>query len=269
MRFAINHIAAPRLPLAEFFAMCRRLGVTEVEIRNDIPDVLGSMTAAAVRAEARAQDITILSINALYPFNLWSGDLPDRALRMADYAAECGAKALVMCPLNDGNKVPHSAVVAALDAMKPILTERGLTGLVEPLGFPVSSLRTKAEAIAAITEAGDDGTYRLMHDTFHHHLAGETQIYPNRTGLVHISGVGDPAVAVSGMLDAHRVLVDASDRLDNIGQIRALLAAGYSGPFSFEPFAAEVHDLADPEAALRASMGFVIDQLEAARATQG
>lgn len=257
MRFAINHISAPKLPLAEFFAMCRRLGVSEVEIRNDIPDVLGTMSAAAVRAEAAAQGITILSINALYPFNLWSGDLPDRALRMADYAAECGAQALVMCPLNDGQKVAHSAVVAALDAMKPILSERGLTGLVEPLGFPISSLRTKAEAIAAITETGDDGTYRLMHDTFHHHLAGETAFYPNRTGLVHISGVTDPAVAVDDMLDAHRVLVDGADRLENIEQIRALQAGGYAGPFSFEPFAQQVHDLDDPEAALRESMDHI------------
>ena len=257
MRFAINHISAPKLPLAEFFAMCQRLGVSEVEIRNDIPDVLGTMTPHAVRDEARAQGITILSINALYPFNLWSGDLPDRAQRMADYAAECGAQALVMCPLNEDKKVAHSSVVAALDAMKPILKERGLTGLVEPLGFPISSLRTKAEAISAITEAGDDGTYRLMHDTFHHHLAGETEFYPRRTGLVHISGVADPAVAVADMLDAHRVLVDAADRLENIEQIRALLAAGYEGPFSFEPFAAEVHELADPEAALRASMDYI------------
>ena len=257
MRFAINHISAPKLPLADFFAMCRRLGVSEVEIRNDIPDVLGTMSAAAVKAEAQAQGITILSINALYPFNVWSGDLPDRALRMADYAAECGAQALVMCPLNDGHKVAHSAVVAALDAMKPVLTERGLTGLVEPLGFPISSLKTKAEAISAITEAGDDGTYRLMHDTFHHHLAGETQFYPRRTGLVHISGVTDPGVAVADMLDAHRVLVDGTDRLENIAQIRAMLAAGYDGPFSFEPFAAEVHDLADPEAALRKSMDHI------------
>ena len=257
MRFAINHISAPKLPLAEFFAMCRRLGVSEVEIRNDIPDVLGTMSAAEVRAEAAAQGITILSINALYPFNLWSGDLPDRALRMADYAAECGAQALVMCPLNDGQKVAHSAVVAALDAMKPILSERGMTGLVEPLGFPISSLRTKAEAIAAMTEADEDGTYLLMHDTFHHHLAGETVFYPNRTGLVHISGVTDPAVAVDDMLDAHRVLVDGADRLENIEQIRALLAGGYAGPFSFEPFAQQVHDLDDPEAALRESMDHI------------
>lgn len=261
MRFAINHICAPKLPLADFFAMCRRLGVSEVEIRNDIPDVLSAMTPAAVKAEAAAHGITILSINALYPFNLWSGDLPDRAQRMADYAAECGAQALVMCPLNEGRKVAHSSVVEALDAMKPILKDRGLTGLVEPLGFPVSSMRTKAEAVAAITEAGDDGTFRLMHDTFHHHLAGETQFFPNRTGLVHISGVTDPAVAVDDMLDAHRVLVDAADRLENISQIKVLLDAGYAGPFSFEPFAEEIHALDDPESALRASMDFVRSEL--------
>lgn len=261
MRFAINHISAPRLPLGDFFAMCRRLGVTEVEIRNDIPDVLGQMTPAAVRAEAAAQGITILSINALYPFNVWSGDLPDRALRMADYAAECGAQALVMCPLNDGTRVPHSAVVTALDAMVPILKSRGLTGLVEPLGFPVSSLRTKALALTAMTEADEDGTFRLLHDTFHHHLAGETQIYPQRTALVHISGVDDPGVSVDQMLDAHRVLVGAGDRVENLSQIRALLDAGYGGPFSFEPFAAQVHDLADPEAALAASMSHIRDRL--------
>ena len=224
MRFAINHISAPKLPLADFFAMCRRLGVTEVEIRNDIPDVLGSMTPQAVRDEASAQGITILSINALYPFNLWSGDLPDRARRMADYASQCGAHALVLCPLNDGSKVSHSRVVEALDGIKPILVDHGLTGLVEPLGFPISSMRTKAEALAAMTEADEEGVFRLMHDTFHHHLAGEVQLYPNRTGLVHISGVSDPAIAVADMLDAHRVLVDDRDRLENVAQIRALLA---------------------------------------------
>ncbi|MDP0927145.1 TIM barrel protein [Paracoccus onubensis] len=261
MHFAINHISAPKLPLAEFFAMCRRLGVSEVEIRNDIPDVLGTMAPADVRAEAVAQGITIRSINALYPFNLWADDLPDHARRMSDYAAECGARALVMCPLNDGNKVPHSKVVEALDAMKEILQERNLTGLVEPLGFPISSLRSKAEAVAAITESGADGTYALIHDTFHHHLAGEIEFFPNRTGLVHVSGVTDMGVEVGDMLDAHRVLVDGGDRLQNIAQIRALLAGGYDGPFSFEPFAEKVHNAADPEAALRQSMDFILAAL--------
>ena len=87
MRFAMNHIAAPKLALDDFFAMARRLGATEVEIRNDLPDVVGTRDPSEVRAAAEAAGVTILSINALYPFNVWSGDLPARAVALADYAA--------------------------------------------------------------------------------------------------------------------------------------------------------------------------------------
>lgn len=257
MRFAINHITAPKLSLEQFFTAARSLGLTEVEIRNDLPDVVGSMRPEAVKAAAEKAGVAIISINALYPFNVWSGDLPKRAVALADYAAASGAKALVMCPLNDGTEVAFDDLVAALTAMRPILAERHLTGLVEPLGFPVSSLRTKKEALGAIEAAGGGEVYKLVHDTFHHHLAGETEFFADRTGLVHISGVVDPAVAVADMLDAHRVLVDDADRLGNITQIRALNAAGYSGPCSFEPFAAEVHDLADPVSAVRASIAHI------------
>lgn len=257
MRFAINHISAPKMSLGEFFAMVRRQGLTEVEIRNDLPDVVGTTDPAVVRAEAERHGVTILSINALYPFNVWSGDLPARAVAMADYAQACGAKLLVMCPLNDGSEVAFDDLVAALRAMRPILSERGLIGLVEPLGFPISSLRKKSTAIEAIKAAEGEGVFKLMHDTFHHHLASETEFFPDWTGLVHISGVTDPEVTVDDMLDAHRVLVDDADRLENLPQIKALIAAGYTGPFSFEPFASEVHDAADPEAALKDSMDYI------------
>lgn len=257
MRFAMNHITAPKVGLEDFFAMARRLGATEVEIRNDLPNVVGDWSPADVKAAAAKAGVAIISINALYPFNVWSGDLPAKAEAMADYAAACGAKALVMCPLNDGNAVAFDDLVAALAAMKPVLQSRGLTGLVEPLGFPISSMRTKAEAIRAIKAAGGESVYKLVHDTFHHHLAGEMEFFADWTGLVHISGVVDPAVSVAGMLDPHRVLVDAHDRLENIPQIKALLAAGFDGPFSFEPFAPEVHDLDDSETAVRTSMDFI------------
>lgn len=254
MRFAMNHIAAPQVALADFFTMARALGATEVEIRNDLPDVVAHHSAAEVKAAAEAAGVTIISINALYPFNVWSGDLPIRAEAMADYAAACGAKALVMCPLNDGTPVAFDDLVAALKAIKPILQARGLTGLVEPLGFPVSSLRKKGDAVRAIQAAGGEGTFKLVHDTFHHHLAGEAEFFPEWTGLVHISGVEDPDVTVEAMLDPHRVLVGGKDRLGNIPQIKVLLAAGFEGPYSFEPFAPEVHDLADPQGALQTSM---------------
>ena len=210
-----------------------------------------------MREAADKAGISIISINALYPFNVWSGDLPARATALADYAQQCGAQALVMCPLNTGEPVHSKRVVDALKAFRPMLEERGLTGLVEPLGFPISSLRTKREAIAAIEAADGRDIYKLVHDTFHHRLAGETEFFPEWTGLVHISGVSDPDVVVADMLDAHRILIDKTDRLENLAQIRELLAGGYTGPFSFEPFASEIHALIDPMAAAKDSMDFL------------
>jgi 2-keto-myo-inositol isomerase len=261
MRFAMNHIVAPKLQIESFFAMARRLGATEVEIRNDLPNIVGTKSPAEVRDVAERAGVAIISINALNPFNVWSGDLADKAVSLADYARACGAKALVMCPLNDGGNVPFNALVAALKSIKPILEDRDLTGLVEPLGFPISSMRTKKEAVAAIEEADGKAVFRLVHDTFHHHLAGETEFFPESTGLVHISGVADPDMAVSDMLDPHRVLVEKEDRLENLAQIKMLLAAGFDGPYSFEPFAPGVHELADPETAIRRSMEFINAQL--------
>ena len=73
----------------------------------------------------------------------------------------------------------------------------------------------------------------------------------------------DPAVAVADMRDGQRVLVDGQDRLGNVAQIAALLAAGFAGPISYEPFAASVHALDDAESALRASMEFITAGLAA------
>lgn len=241
--------------------MARALGVTDVEIRNDTPNVVGTLAPADVKTAAAAAGVNLLSINALYPFNVWNDERRAQTEKLADYAAASGAKALVMCPLNDGTPVSQADVVTALKAIKPILESRGITGLVEPLGFPVSSLRRKADAIAAIKEAGGEGLFKLVHDTFHHHLASETEFFPEWTGLVHISGVADADVSLDKMLDAHRVLVDKRDRLGNIPQIRALQAAGYKGPFSFEPFATEVQELADPQAALADSIGWIREQV--------
>lgn len=263
MRFALNHIVSPDKPLAQFFAMAKSLGCAEVEIRNDMKGaaIADGTPPEAVRDAAAQAGVTIITINALYPFNVWSGEMEERTVKLAGYARACGAKALVMCPLNEGKSVPRDSLVAGLKGIRPILRDNGLTGLVEPLGFHFSSMRTKAEALSAIRDAGGEDTYKLVHDTFHHHLGGETEFYPAQTGLVHISGVNDPAVAVNDMLDAHRILVDGQDRLGNIAQIKALIATGYKGPFSFEPFSAEVQSLGDHAAALKTSMEHVLNGL--------
>ena len=130
-----------------------------------------------------------------------------------------------------------------------------MIALVEPLGFPLtSSLSDKTETLAIIDEVGGGEVFRLVHDTFHHYLAGGGAFYPERTGIVHVSGVVDHALEVEEIADAHRVLVEADDRLGNVEQIIALRRGGYRGPISIEAFSPEVQRLSDPEAALRKSI---------------
>lgn len=261
--FALNHMTTPVLPLDAFFGLARSLGMTAVEIRNDLTGnaILDGTPAADVATLARRHGVTIISINALQRFNEWNEIRATEAAHLISYAKDCGAKALVLVPVNDGSSQADGERQAnlkqALVALKPMLDAAGIMGLVEPLGFEICSLRSKTEAVDAIVAIGGESSFRIVHDTFHHHLAGETAIYPEITGLVHISGVTDRNVAIADLRDSHRVLVDENDTLDNVGQISRLQAAGYAGPLSFEPFADEVHGLVDPAAALKASMAYI------------
>ncbi|WP_332686888.1 TIM barrel protein [Devosia sp.] len=262
-------MTAPQLGLGDFFALARRLGASRVEIRNDIADnaILDGTSAATVRQLASEHGVTIISINALQQFNQWSDSRSHEAEALADYAAACGARALVLVADNSGQSMDGGTRIenasVSLTHLAPILRDRGIVGLVECLGFETCTLRSKREAVQAIDNAHGRDVFRLTHDTFHHHLAGEPDLFPELTGLIHISGVDDPAVAVRDMRDSHRVLVGPKDRLDNIGQIAALRAAGYGGPLSFEPFAEELRHLADPAFAVRQSMNFISEGLKA------
>ncbi|MBI2717396.1 MAG: TIM barrel protein [Rhizobiales bacterium] len=257
-------MVAPRLGYEAFFDLAAALGVKAVEIRNDLASTSLTDLASArkIKGLAEARGLTILSVNALQRFNQWSAGRAEEAKELAAYAAAAGARALVLCPVNDTGFTPARAerlagLREALTGLAPILKDHGVTGLVEPLGFAECSLRLKAEAVAAIDEVGAADQFKLVHDTFHHFVAGEKDFFPRRTGLVHLSGVTDRAQSAATMRDPHRVLVDAADTIDNAGQMRKLAAAGYAGPFSFEPFAASVH--ADPAIArsLSASLAYL------------
>lgn len=262
-RFSLNHMCVPGFGFPEFMDLAVLLGVAAIEIRNDLQGGahIDGTSPATLRAAAGVRGLRIASINALQRFNRWDAARADEAKALAGYAAECGAEALVLVPTNDGTGLGKeergNALRVALERLNPILEDAGIVGLVEPLGFASCSLRSKTEAVEAIRELGLGARFRLVHDTFHHHLAGEAALYPRETGLVHISGVVDVGLAVDGMRDEHRVLVDQDDRLDNIGQIGALLAGGLDVPLSFEPFAPSVHELADPRREISRSIAFI------------
>lgn len=268
LRFALNHMVSPRAEVDRFFATAHGLGIDAVEIRNDLPGVAiaDGTEAQAIQASAVRHGVRILTINALQRFNDWTPQRDTETRALAEYAAAAGAEAVVLCPVNDWGFRPGEA--ARLDGLRqslaeiaPILSARGLTGLVEPLGFAESSLRLKREAIDAIDAVGAANVLRVVHDTFHHAVASETSIFPERTGLVHVSGVEDGSIALSSMRDSHRVLVGPRDRLDNLGQLRRMIG-GYSGFVSFEPFAESVQALPDIGVALADSMAYLSRGLE-------
>jgi 2-keto-myo-inositol isomerase len=256
-------MVAPRKSFAELVELATALGLEQVEIRNDLPGVAISdgTPPASVREQAETAGVRILSINALQRFNDWNDERAGEAARLARYAQGCGAPALVLCPVNDGSwrrsdQERLDGLRQALRALAPILAHADIVGLLEPLGFPESSLRFKAEAVEAIEELDLGDRFRLVHDTFHHYLAGEARLFPEWTGLVHISGVEDASLALERTRDEHRVLVGANDLSGALLQILALME-GYSGPYSFEPFAASVHGHGDIAGALELSMHWI------------
>jgi 2-keto-myo-inositol isomerase len=264
--FALNQMTAPSLRYDALIELAGRLSCIGVELRNDLGRPLFEGDAPEkVAAKARERGLRIVGLSQVYPFNAWSDAVRGKVEALIAAALAAGAETISLIPRNDGEGLSEGErqanVRTALAEIKPLLEAAGMVALVEPLGFLSSSLRSKAELVEIIEALGAADRFKLVHDTFHHHLAGGGPFFPEHTGIVHVSGVVDRGLPVAAMRDDHRILVDADDRLGNVEQIARLRAAGYAGPISFESFSPEVHRLADPGAALSRSMGFIASEL--------
>jgi len=258
----LNHMTVRNASARELLSVATALGCVGVELRNDLGrSFFDGEHPRAFAEAAAAKGLRILALAEVKAFN----DSPVEKLEMAraliDTAVACNAEAVALIPAVASEALSRrdqqTALRRALGLLQPILESRGIKGLIEPLGFATSTLRFKEDAVRILDEMNRPECFAIVHDTFHHHIAGEAKVCADLTGLVHISGITDPAFAVDQMADAHRVLVDADDRLDNIGQLRLLRAAGYSGPASFEAFAPDIHEMKDPTAALAGSIAFI------------
>ncbi len=267
LNFALNHVTVARTTFRELLEIASALECVGVEVRNDLRQPLfDGMDPADAGARARDHGLRILSVAEVKRFDAWTEDTRKEAVALAGIASAAGSEAVSLIPQNDGD-VPgsqdhRSGLREALRGVRPILEDHGLRGLVEPLGFETCTLRFKRDAVEAIRELAAEKVFRVVHDTFHHCLAGGGPFFPEQMGILHVSGVTDPEVPVARMEDGMRGLVDAADRLQNVTQIRALFSSGYRGPVSFEAFAESVHSLEDPFDELRKSMAFIRQQLE-------
>ena len=255
-KISLNRIIYPKLKLEDFFKFAQDLDLNKIELRNDLPgrEIIDGYSHEQLKELSKKYGVEILTINALQKFNL-AAILPEtiqELKKLINLSLSIGCKAIVLCPNNDVNDKRDSEVifeetVKALKSFGPLFQDSGMQGYLEPLGFEECSLRSIVTAMRAIQES-DYPVYKIVHDTFHHHLAPDTfETIENNydisyTGLVHISGV-ECNIPVEEYRDNHRVLVTEQDKLQTKEQIELLLKLGYTGNISFEPFSEKIQEM--------------------------
>ena len=249
MQIGLNRIIAPSLPLYDFFSLAERCGCSIIELRNDLTNQhpFDTKNPEEVRDQLAKHHLKVAAINAFQRFNEYTDAKKEELKSLLEYAKSLRADAIVLCPVNGVERNADRAswlerTTHALSQYGPLFEEYRLYGYVEPLGFRASSLRTKAEAIRAIEASGYERWYRLVHDTFHHHLANEKQYFASMTNLVHLSSVAS-GPRHTEPTDADRILFQEDDLLATAEQAQALVNSGYRGIFSFEPFSPAVQNL--------------------------
>lgn len=263
MRFSLNHSVAPLIPIPEFLAVASSVGVDAVELRDGMPpgwvfpSTSNVLTYDPQRIAQLAADsgLEILSINALQRFDQWDEDRARQAQDMITFAAQAGIPAIVLCPsvAPPGSPALPTGLPRALDALQPMLESSGIRGLVEPLGFTRSSIRTQHVVDEEFARRGRPECLGIVHDSFHHAIAQDSH-YSAHTSLAHISAVPDRGLGLEELGDEHRVLVGPDDILANIDQLQRLTV---DVPWSFESFATEVGESPTLVSDLRASIDYV------------
>jgi len=261
LQFSLNHVTAPGLPWRDLVDLAADLGCVGVEFRTDLPQPLfGQDPPEEVAAHCAAKDIRILALAEISHFN----DIDDAKLgavaQLARTARRAGAPAIILIPRVAGGPAPLDQICTALHRIGNVLADEGMRGLVEPIGFAESSLREAALARHAIRETHGPKRFGIIHDTFHHHLAGGGPLSSEMVEIVHVSGVAREADAAA-ISDADRGLVDGSDRLGTVDQLRALAARHSAAPISVEAFSPLVQTNTDPRAALERTLEFITTSL--------
>jgi 2-keto-myo-inositol isomerase len=242
-RLALNRTCAPHLSLPDFIALATTAGVQGVEIRNDIPgrESANGTPATEVRARLAEAGLGVASVNALQRFNDWTAARAQEAKALVSYAADLGAPGIVLCPVHapdhgwSETDAEHN-LRDGLRQLRPILKDHGLTGYVEPLGMTHSTLKRQRTAVAAIGDIDGWDSYRLCFDTFQSFRCGDTDLQLDHVGLAHMSGITRTDLAPEDLTEPDRGLVQSDDRVGNVGLLQRLLATGYSGFISMEPF---------------------------------
>jgi 2-keto-myo-inositol isomerase len=269
IQFAMNRTCAPQLSLPDFINLAKGAGIDAIEIRNDIPEreFLDGTEPAVIMDQLHAADMRIASVNALQRFNEWTSAREAEAKKLMTYAAALGAPGVVLCPVHNPDHgwslaEAEKNLRSGLKMLRPILQDLGLKGYVEPLGMTGSTMKMQGMAVAAISDIDGWDAYQLCYDTFQFFRCGDTELFPERIGLAHMSGITRIDLQSGELTEPDRVLIEDVDRVENLRQLRTLKLSGYDGFVSIEPFNLEVQQSPRLQDELRSSFARVSAALE-------
>lgn len=247
-RFCINRKIAPNLSIENFFRLVKKCGLNKVELRNDMASgkITDELTAAQLNKLADEYEIEIVTINALQYFNFpeHRSALLQEAESMLKQAQAIHCRGIILCPncsASDRRSAEQKEqdTLDALLLLAPLFKKYQVTGLVEPLGFGISSLRSHLLTQSIIRKSA--APYTMVLDTFHYYLSDidkaefDAHIDVNTIGLVHLSGVEETRLK-STLTDEDRIMLSEQDKLNSKQQVINLERLGYQGIYAFEPF---------------------------------
>ncbi|MGE4800976.1 TIM barrel protein [Yersinia hibernica] len=270
-RFCINRKIAPNLNIESFFRLVKKCGLNKVELRNDMPggQITDGLSTAQLNTLADEYEIEVITINALQYFNLpeHGSFLLKEAESMLKQAKAIRCHGVILCPNCNANdrrstEQKEQDTLDALILLAPLFKKYQVTGLVEPLGFNISSLRSHLLAQSIIRKSA--APYKMVLDTFHYYLSDIAQaefdahIDVNIIGLVHISGVEERRLK-STLTDEDRIMLSEQDKLNSKQQVANLERLGYQGIYAFEPFSSQLNTWseADIEREIRQSIAYL------------
>lgn len=256
--FCINRKSAPGLDLKDFINMVADLNIKYIELRNDITGkvdnstILDGYRPEEIKQLLDEKNIQVVDINAQGNMDL-AENLEENLQslnEMIDIGKVLHVKNILFCPVRDANDKRTSVerrqgAINNMKAYSKLLKENGMGGLLEPLGFMDSSLRTPWLAQDIIKAAKADN-FKLVADNFHYYLAEvtredfETKVDPNMVGLVHLSSVVNQKPREE-LGDADRVLVTKNDIMKALNHVKMFEESTYNGLYSFEPFSPDLY----------------------------
>lgn len=257
--FCINRKVAPGLDLKEFIHMVGDLNIKYIELRNDISGkvdnstILDGYSPEEIKRLLDEEGIRVVDINAQGNMDLDSNlDQNIKSLgEMINIGRILGIKNILFCPVRNKedtrtNKEKYTQAVENIKVYSQLLKENNMNGLIEPLGFNDSSLKTPWLAQDIIKETGVDN-FKLVADNFHYYLAGVSQedfnskVDPKMVGLVHLSSVLDKK-SREELDDPDRLMPETGDIMNVFNHVKMFEDSPYDGLYSFEPFSPTLYD---------------------------